>query len=244
MTRILVAMSLDRVLPEWFSKVNERYHTPVNAHLAYFLASLPVIWAYNKVGGWVGLTLGVTFGCGYVFIITCLAGALLPYRAKDAYEASPGAKYKVNGYVGVILTLLGVLAFIAISWALAPAAFGSYPILVWLVRLGAIVAVVLFLYPIRNQIAEWLKGKPMPWLSAVGMLGGGFGMAMVVAFLLAPQLGVLGNWNFTDFPGGLWAQIIAFGIIIISAVWYLFSKQRQKSRGINVDYAFKEIPPE
>ena len=49
MTRVLVAMSLDRVLPEWFSKVNERYHTPVNAHLAYFLASLPVIWAYNKV---------------------------------------------------------------------------------------------------------------------------------------------------------------------------------------------------
>ena len=45
MTRVLVAMSLDRVLPEWFSKVNERYHTPVNAHLAYFLASIPVIWA-------------------------------------------------------------------------------------------------------------------------------------------------------------------------------------------------------
>ena len=92
MTRILVAMSLDRVLPEWFSKVNERYHTPVNAHLAYFLASIPVILAYNLVPGWVGLTLGVTFGCGYVFIITCLAGALLPYRAKEVYEASPGCQ--------------------------------------------------------------------------------------------------------------------------------------------------------
>jgi hypothetical protein len=76
------------------------------------------------------------------------------------------------------------------------------------------------------------------------MLGGGFGMAMVVAFLLAPQLGVLGNWNFADFPASLWAQIIAFAIILISAAWYYFVKRAQKSRGINVDYAFKEIPPE
>ena len=44
----MVAMSLDRLLPEWVSKVNERYHTPVNAHVAYFLApsrsSWPTTW--------------------------------------------------------------------------------------------------------------------------------------------------------------------------------------------------------
>ncbi len=244
MTRILVAMSLDRVLPEWFSKVSERYHTPVNAHLAYFLASLPVIWAYNKVGGWVGLTLGVTFGCGYVFIITCLAGALLPYRAKEAYEASPGAKYKVNGFVAILFTLLGVLAFLLITWALAPAAFASASWLVWVVDIAALVAVILFLNPMRKQLAGWLRGEQAPWLSAVGMIGGGFGMAMVVAFLLAPQLGVLGNWNFAAGISGLWAQIIAFAIIIISALWYLIYKSSQKTHGINVDYAFKEIPPE
>ncbi|OGO42101.1 MAG: hypothetical protein A2W36_06430 [Chloroflexi bacterium RBG_16_58_14] len=67
---------------------------------------------------------------------------------------------------------------------------------------------------------------------------------MVVAFLLAPQLGVLGYWDFTNFPRGLWAQIIAFVIILISAVWYILVKQGQKSRGVNVDFAFKEIPPE
>jgi Na+(H+)/acetate symporter ActP len=78
----------------------------------------------------------------------------------------------------------------------------------------------------------------------LGFIGGGFGMAMVVAFLLAPSLGVLGNWNFADFPAGLWAQIIAFGILLLSAVWYFLAKAAQKRRGINVDYAFKEIPPE
>jgi len=247
MTRILVAMSLDRLLPEWFSKVNEKYHTPVNAHIGYFLASLPVIVGYSLVTqpfSWVSLTLGVTFGCGYVFIITCLAGALLPYRAKEVYEASPGAKYKVSGIVGLLFTLLGAGAFIGLTWELAPQAFANYPLLAWLVRLGAIVAVIIFLYPMRKHLLEWLNGKPMPWLSALGMLGGGLGMAMVVAFLLSPALGVLGNWNFTDFPRNLLAQIIAVLIIIISAVWYLIVKARQKSKGINVEYAFKEIPPE
>ena len=247
MTRILVAMSLDRLLPEWFSKVNEKYHTPVNAHIGYFLASLPVIVGYSLVTqpfSWVSLTLGVTFGCGYVFIITCLAGALLPYRAKEVYEASPGAKYKVSGIVGLLFTLLGAGAFIGLTWELAPQAFANYPLLAWLVRLGSIVAVIIFLYPMRKHLLEWLNGKPMPWLSALGMLGGGFGMAMVVAFLLSPALGVLGNWNFTDFPRNLLAQIIAVLIIIISAVWYLIVKARQKSKGINVEYAFKEIPPE
>jgi amino acid transporter len=247
MTRVLVAMSLDRVLPEWFSKVHEKYHTPMNAHLAYFLASIPVILAYNLVTqpfSWVSLTLGVTFGCGYVFIITCLAGALLPFRAKEVYEGSPGAKYNVNSYLGLLLSLLGVAGFVVISWLLAPQAFANYRVLDWFVRIGSIVAVLLFLYPVRNQIMDWFGGKPMPLLSALGLLGGGLGMAMVATFLLAPQLGVLGYWDFTDFPSHVWAQIIAVGIIILSFLWYLFSKNAQKAKGINVDYAFKEIPPE
>src|SRR5574341_797185 len=174
MTRVMVAMSLDRILPEWFSKVDQKLHTPVNAHLAYFLASIPVILGYSLVTQpftWVALTLGVTFGCGYVFIITCLAGALLPYRAKEVYEASPGSKYRVSGLVGVIFTLLGVAGFVWISWVLAPQAFANHHIIAGLIRFGSIVAVLAFLYPMRNQLMEWLNGKPMPWLSALGMLG-------------------------------------------------------------------------
>lgn len=243
MTRIMVAMSLDRLLPEWFSKVDERFHTPVNAHLAYFLASIPIILAYNLVPGWVGLTLGVTFGCGYVFIITCLAGALLPYMSREVYEASPGAKYAVNGLISLLFTLFGVVAFIWTVWSFAPEAFASYPILDWLVRILSIVAVIVFLYPMRTHLMEWARGEKAPWLSALGMLGGGFGMAMVATFLLSKSLGVLGNWDFSALKG-LWAQIIAIGIIIVSAVWYYLTKIGQKQRGIDVDYAFKEVPPE
>ncbi len=171
MTRVMVAMSLDRLLPEWVSKVDEKRHTPANAHWAYFIASIPVIFLYNLYPGWVGLTLGVTFACGYVFVITCLAGALLPYRAKDVYEASPGAKYKLGGIP--LVTILGVLGFL-------------------------------------------------------------LGSVMLVMFMFDARLGLTSPL----------AYGIVFGVLAVSAVWYFIAKNMQKSKGINVDYAFKEIPPE
>lgn len=171
MTRVMVAMSLDRLLPEWVSKVDERFHTPVNAHIAYFLASIPVILLYNLYPGWVGLTLGVTFACGYVFVVTCLAGALLPYRAKDVYEASPGAKYKIGNTP--LVTVLGFIGFV---------------------------------------------------------LGG----AMVLMFMFYSQLGLTSTL----------AYVVVFGVLALSAIWYFIVKNAQKSRGINVDFAFKEVPPE
>lgn len=171
MTRVMVAMSLDRLLPEWISKVDDKRHTPANAHWAYFIASIPVILLYNMYPGWAGITLGVTFACGYVFVITCLAGALLPYRAKDVYESSPGAAYKVGGIP--LVTILGGLGFI-------------------------------------------------------------FGSAMLVMFMFDARLGLTSPL----------AYQVVFGVLAISAIWYFIAKNMQKSKGIDVDYAFKEIPPE
>ncbi|MFN3309385.1 MAG: APC family permease, partial [Anaerolineales bacterium] len=170
-TRIMVAMSLDRLLPAWFSEVNEKFHTPVNAHIAYFLASIPVILLYNLYGGWASLTLGVTFACGYVFASSSLAGAVFPFRAKEIYEVSPGAKYKLGN---------------------------------------------------------------IPWVTILGALGAIFGFGMVLSYLLVPALGLTSPLAYS----------VVFGIIIFSALWYLIVKRAQKARGIDVDYAFKEIPPD
>jgi amino acid transporter len=171
MTRVMVAMSLDRILPEWVSRVSERLHTPVNAHLAYFLASIPVILVYNLWSSWTALTLGVTFACGYVFVITSLAGALLPYRAKALYEASPGAAYKVGNIP--LVTILGVI--------------------------GAVV-----------------------------------GGIMVLMFMFYSALGLTSQL----------AYEVVFGVLAVSIIWYFVAKFVQRSRGINVEFAFKEIPPE
>jgi amino acid transporter len=179
MTRVMVAMSFDRLLPEWISRVSERLHTPVNAHVVYFLASIPVIWLYNNFAygegdgaiSWTSITLGVTFSCGYVFVATALAGALLPYRAKAAYEASPGSTYTLGG---------------------------------------------------------------IPLVTVVGLLGAAMGVVFLYLFLLSPELGINSTLGYA----------VVGGILLFAGAWYLIAKQLRRSSGINVDYAFKEIPPE
>ncbi|HET9852688.1 MAG TPA: amino acid permease [Candidatus Limnocylindrales bacterium] len=179
MTRVMVAMSLDRLLPEAVSRVSDRLRTPVNAHVIYFLASLPVIWLYNNFAygegdgtvTWASLTLGVTFACGYVFIGTALAGALLPFRAKALYEASPGAQYKVAG---------------------------------------------------------------IPLVTIVGGLGSLVGVWFLLTFLTSPELGLTSDL----------AYIVVAGILLFSLGWYAVTYFVRRSSGINVGYAFKEVPPE
>jgi amino acid transporter len=110
-TRIMVAQGLDGLLPDWFARVHPRWKTPVNAHLAYFIAALPVIWAFNKIGDWsTKWALGVTFANGAVMVLSALAAALLPYRAKQVYEASPGARYTLGGTP--LVTIIGALGFL------------------------------------------------------------------------------------------------------------------------------------
>ncbi|HET7236653.1 MAG TPA: amino acid permease [Actinomycetota bacterium] len=109
-TRIMVAQGLDGLLPDWFARVHPRWKTPLNAHIAYFLAAIPVIFLYNKNANWFRWTLGVTFANGAVMMLSALAGALLPYRAKKLYEASPGAVYKLGGTPTV--SVIGSIGFL------------------------------------------------------------------------------------------------------------------------------------
>ena len=175
MTRVMVAMSFDRLLPEWVSRVSDRFHTPVNAHVVYFVASIPVIWLYNNFSygdtTWTSLTLGVTFACGYVFVATALAGALLPYRAKAAYDASPGSRYTIGG---------------------------------------------------------------LPLVTVIGLLGSAAGVVFLYMFITNAQLGLTSQL----------ANTVVGGVLLFSAAWYLIAKQVRRSRGIDVSFAFKEIPPE
>jgi amino acid transporter len=175
----MVAMSFDRLLPDWVSRVNDRLHTPVNAHVVYFLASIPVIWLYNNFAygegddsvTWASLTLGVTFACGYVFVGTALAGALLPFRAKGLYEASPGSAYKVAG---------------------------------------------------------------IPLVTIVGLLGTIAGIFFLWLFLTDDRLGLTSDL----------AYIVVAGVLLVSLGWYVLTYLARRSAGINVGYAFKEVPPE
>jgi len=171
MTRVMVGMSLDRTLPAWFSKVSPRFRSPANAHLIYFLLGCVAIYGYNYWTSWYKMTLGVTFACGYVFVISCLAAALLPYRAKALYDASPGAKYTLGGFP--LVTVFGVIGFV-------------------------------------------------------------FGLAAEIAFLAHAGYGLKGTTPY----------IVVAAVFVVCLVFYWIGRQYNKGKGIDVNYAFLEVPPE
>lgn len=173
-TRIMVAQGLDGLLPDWFSRVHPRWKTPVNAHLAYFLAALPVIWGFNKIDEWTRWTLGVTFANGAVMTLSALAAALLPYTAAKMYEASPGAKYRLGN---------------------------------------------------------------LPLVTVLGVLGFAFGAFMVGSFLVRSELGLA--YTSDAFPYYIVLGTAVFGLIV-----YFLMRRTKAQKGIKVEYAFAEIPPE
>jgi len=171
MTRVMVGMSLDRTLPAFVSKVSPRFRSPAVAHWLYFAFSIPIIILYSYWTRYASMSLGVTFACGYVFVISCLAAALLPYRAKALYDASPGAKYTIGGFP--LVTVFGIIGFI-------------------------------------------------------------FGTAAEIAFLTHSGYGLKGTTPY----------LIVGSIFVICVVWYFITRQVNKGKGIDVSYAFLEVPPE
>src|SRR5664280_1737210 len=171
MTRVMVGMSLDRTLPAYVSKISPRFRSTAVAHWLYFAFSIPIIILYSYWTRYASMSLGVTFACGYVFVISCLAAALLPYRAKALYDASPGAKYTLGGFP--LVTVFGVIGFV-------------------------------------------------------------FGLAAEIAFLAHAGYGLKGTTPY----------IVVAAVFVVCLVFYWIGRQYNKGKGIDVNYAFLEGPPE
>lgn len=108
-TRVAVAMSIDGVLPKWLSKVNDRTHTPVNAHVFYLIvAGFGMGYVYNFVPGYTGYALAVTAVATVMYIGTAVGGAIFPWVRKAIYDNSPMAKYKLAGIP--VISISGVIA--------------------------------------------------------------------------------------------------------------------------------------
>ena len=71
-------------------------------------------------------------------------------------------------------------------------------------------------------------------MTVVGGLGALFGVIFLVLFLTNDQLGLTSQL----------AYVVVIGVLVFSAAWYVIAKAMRRSSGIDVTYAFKEIPPE
>jgi amino acid transporter len=106
-TRVMIAMSFDRVLPEWIGTVNRRTQTPINAILVFSVACIGVTTLYAFVPNFVQYTLGLTVLNITGFAATMLAAALFPWLKKELYDSTVLVKYKIGTIP--IITVCGVI---------------------------------------------------------------------------------------------------------------------------------------
>lgn len=111
-TRVMIAMSFDKILPEWIGKVNRRTHTPINAILTFAVVCIGVSALYAFIHSFVKVTLGLLILNITGFAATMIAAALFPYLKRDMYNATPIAKYKFAGVPVITLCALVFLAFV------------------------------------------------------------------------------------------------------------------------------------
>jgi len=131
-SRILFAMSIDRLLPEWFSKVSPKLNSPVNA------ISFELILAFVWGGLWYFwepfyFVIYSAASIAYILIVvpTGVAATLFPWKNKNIYDSSPVSKYSFAGIplitiMGVWLTLASLIVVIII--AVVPELGAAYPI--------------------------------------------------------------------------------------------------------------------
>jgi amino acid transporter len=139
-SRILFAMSFDRVMPESLSSVNERFHSPVNATIATGVVGLLGVASESGVFGmgasWnpggnallaniVGTGVGTTdLYDGIFFTLFALATIFFPFRKKQIFERAP---WKPGGVAMVVI--IGLVAFVGnlyLDYAFLFASAGSF----------------------------------------------------------------------------------------------------------------------
>ena len=106
--RVMMAMGLDGLLPRSLSEVNPRTHTPVLAVTLWSAMALVVAAVFSFKPDWqTTVLLGGAVTSVLVVGVSCLAGALLPFRAPEIYRSSPVSAYKLGSIP--LITIAGLL---------------------------------------------------------------------------------------------------------------------------------------
>jgi amino acid transporter len=110
-TRVMVAMSFDKILPEWVGKVNRRTHTPINAIMAFTALGFVSIALYSFSTSFVTYTLGILILGITAFAVTMIAAILFPFRKKEMYESTGVARHKIGPFPTISVCAAVFLVF-------------------------------------------------------------------------------------------------------------------------------------
>jgi amino acid transporter len=195
--------------------------------------------------------IGVLLG---IALICCIppwlyANAAIAYRVPFAWSfdgLSPRRFTRVNERTHtpvLAISVITVLCIAATAWASFGASFITY--FTYLVLFGYFTIIMVgfagLLMP--SRLPEIYKGSPADWrLMGVPVLPVAGGLTVVWnVFVVGVALYFHDNIGLPD----LWKPIVAvLGIAVAGITYYYVARAIQQSRGVNIDLAFKSIPPE
>jgi len=157
-TRNLFAWSFDRLIPEWFAKINDRTHSPVNATVITAVLILIMLVITLTTAFWSYLVNLAGIGA-LVSIVVCIAAIIFPYRRKDIFEKAPKlVQSKILGLPVLtwsgIFTLLTQLVVVVICFTV-PAIGGA---VTW-ISLFSSLSVFLLAFPLYAIIYAVNKNR-------------------------------------------------------------------------------------
>jgi APA family basic amino acid/polyamine antiporter len=259
-TRVIFAAAIDRMLPEWVSKIEPRTKTPIYALLLMVIPAMIIsaLYAY-KVGGFNTLTLDATVVIAITFLGSTIAGIVMPWRAKDVFDGSPVAKYKVPAWFGGIVTAVyAVFSFYIIytsfkdAWTIlsglgALAADSLTWFVVILLSLLTIVNAVILLWILVQVVKGISKSNAMPLVTLAGLIFLGFLDWLLVVWFWDPNvlpdaLPAVGTYAIG------WSNVSSMifmlaNYLVAAAIYFGFSYYRRK-QGIQIEKVYQEIPVE
>lgn len=153
--RNIFAWSFDRILPQKFSYVSDRTHTPHYATIFVIIMGelVTLLFIYTSVSAGFGNTeilLNVTF------LFTSIAAILFPFRAKKLYEQAPSfVQKKVFGFP--LISIIGIYST-AIEIFLLYAGFSS-PLIGGPRYSYSVIAGIILAGLVLYYVAKWYRMK-------------------------------------------------------------------------------------
>ena len=144
-SRLMYSMSRDGFLPEWFGKINEKHHTPINAMIFCILISLsgPIL-GREALGWFVDMS---AIGASIGFFFTC-AGTLVTLKR----DGDGTRKLKLFAILGVCFSAIFIVLQLVPIPGLNSVHFGkeSYLMLIVWITLG----LLFYLFQGKNFMKE------------------------------------------------------------------------------------------
>lgn len=106
-TRLIVAMSLDRMLPETLGGLSRRFRgSPINAILFLLVGGQALALLFLFAPDIESYALSTALSATTYQTLTLLAAAIFAWRSRDLFAASPAARYRVGGVP--LITICGI----------------------------------------------------------------------------------------------------------------------------------------